>query len=1093
MLRPVIFIGCGGSGEKAVRYVRDAVKRRLDQSDWRHGIPDSWQFIGLDSLTVQENPTEIPTIPGQDFLTLSAEHETYVALHRSLEAEHSGVRGTPELLCGWLPDPANVRIPIKDGAGQTRAIGRALGLRMLERTLEPRLKEAFRRAKSGNQDLFEVGQALGVDAALGSETPEPLVVVCSSMAGGTGAGVALDVVDLLRRSDPLGRFPTLVLFANDIFDFQDKNQAMAANSLGVLSELLAAYWSQPGEVMSPLSTNNVQDPGVGPHSVFILGKSGLEGADLGSTAEFYHAVGEALSSWVTSSNVQEEIHNFINVNWFNNAKDNFGGYPFAGDSQSGVLSSFGAAKVTVGRERFAQWARHQLGYQIIDRLLNGHQRDSIATSDSSLRDEEVIAQLGNKHAGMIYEGHPLWEAPPEQSPGLRGAVEHYGSIEQVREMARRVEREIRGDLGSGIEASGEQWHSQLERVGKRHLENIERETQNPTAEDRDWCQDMIDATCKSASQVAAVASLPVAVAALEEVATRLNRSELVGIQKQAENAEKQYLDLVRKGLKNIREAEGKISADSPRLTEAVRDVARGLASRWRSLRLKQAAEVMGHAEEQVFGEVARALKSAVGQIGEALDSDELQAWPRDITSVPPRYQPSTVEFPLESHKVWNENLRDLCLEAVIDGVPCGAEHTDPLRYQLVAGTKLSASEKEIYPLVHRSSTRWTPGQVANVNCDARTDDIIARVDQWTSEHGGKFKRFIDEGLGEYLKENDPHTGRRRVDQSERLQEFRRQLGEAKTRSKPLVSIDRDLYGQCHDENLSLLTVCSQFPFPDGHPAKQQARDIVGEKAFTASNTDTTSVLISQYIASPVHPMVVRSITGPVTEALNTTEDPDERSSAFWLWRRARRLDAFVPLPRPALESMVRGFAVARLCGYVTADPSKVLRITAAPNEVEFPWPLLSRPKDRSDVLAVLLEGFSLTFGMVSGAGFRAFEAYRRLHALGEPTEQRSVHDDLQEVLNSGRPPHPTVAGEKPKAEGADYPERLSAARSYLEANEAMFVEQGRIRRELEFHHRGDNGRSEPGVPTMELADVFCKCYSELHTSLDTDASRGSVV
>ena len=30
MLRPAIFIGCGGSGTKAVRYVRDAVRRRLD-------------------------------------------------------------------------------------------------------------------------------------------------------------------------------------------------------------------------------------------------------------------------------------------------------------------------------------------------------------------------------------------------------------------------------------------------------------------------------------------------------------------------------------------------------------------------------------------------------------------------------------------------------------------------------------------------------------------------------------------------------------------------------------------------------------------------------------------------------------------------------------------------------------------------------------------------------------------------------------------------------------------------------------------------------------------------------------------------------
>ena len=61
MLRPVIMIGCGGSGQKAVRYVRDVVRRRLEHSGWNGGVPQSWRFIGLDTLNVQESPGEIPT------------------------------------------------------------------------------------------------------------------------------------------------------------------------------------------------------------------------------------------------------------------------------------------------------------------------------------------------------------------------------------------------------------------------------------------------------------------------------------------------------------------------------------------------------------------------------------------------------------------------------------------------------------------------------------------------------------------------------------------------------------------------------------------------------------------------------------------------------------------------------------------------------------------------------------------------------------------------------------------------------------------------------------------------------------------------
>ena len=1091
MLRPVIFIGCGGSGEKAVRYVRDAVKRALDQSDWQDGMPESWQFIGLDTLTTQENPTEIPVIPINDFLTLSAEHDTYAALHRSLVASHSGHRGDPELLCGWLPDPDQVRIPIKDGAGQNRAIGRAVGLRSLERTLKPRLTEAFRRAKSGNHELYEVGRFLGVDAALGSETPEPLVVVCSSMAGGTGAGVALDVVDILRRCDPMGKWPTLVLFANDIFDLQDQTMPMAANSLGLVSELLAAYWSEPGEIQSPLSTNNVQDAGVGPHSVFILGKSGYSGADLGSTAEFYQAVGEALSSWITSAIVQEQIHNFINVNWLNVAKANYGGYPFGRNQQFGAVSSFGAAKVTVGRERFAQWAKHQLAKAVLETLRDGHHRLDPSASERDVPEEQLVQALAKKRADMVYRGCPEWDAPPDPEPGCKGASEYFGSDEQLRAKAAQLKQQIKTEvLRAGQEGKASQWRDQLHRSGKRRTEEIERAARTLSAEDHEWCQSMVAATCRAASQVAAVSSLAVANGALTEAAKKLNRAEIAEVRSRASISEKRFREMVDDALARI-SGEERISAEDPRLDEAVQLVARGVASHWQNLRLLQAVEVMEHAETQVFGVIADALRAAAGQVDDALDSDEVRSWP-DHGHVPVHYQPSTVEFPLEHHDTWTKNLDELCAEVAEHSIPSGGRTTDHLRYRLVAGTKLMADEKEIEPLVHRTERKnWIPGQAADVSCDAGTEEITRRVDRWTGD--GAFKRFLGEGLRSYLSDTDQHTDKRRVDQTERLARFRRQLGAAKNRSEPLAPIDTDLYGQCHEKPMTLTTVCSQFPFADDHPAASEARAIVGESAYKSGNTDTASVLISQYLGSPVHPMVVRSITGPVSEALATTEEPDARSSSFWMWRRAMRLDGFIPLPRKVLESIIRGFAVARLCGYVTADMDKQMRITAAPTEVEFPWPRLSRLGDQNDVLAALLESFSLTFGMVSGAGFSVYEGFKRLFDLGEPAAQGLIHPDLEQVIELGTLPHPTVADESPKARGATPGERRDAARVYLEANEGWFWDQKTRRDDGRLFHKGAEGRADAGVPTMELADLFLKCYGELHKLLEADGPRGSVV
>ena len=1086
MLRPVIFIGCGGSGEKAVRYVRAAVKRTLDQSDWQHGMPDAWQFIGLDTLTTQENPTEIPTIPSNDFLTLSYEHDSYDALHRSLVAG----RVDTKLLCGWLPEPTEVRVPIRDGAGQTRAIGRAVGLRSLERTLQPRLAEAFRRAKSANQDLYEVGRCLGVDAELGSATPEPLLVVCSSMAGGTGAGVALDVVDLLRRIESLGTFPTLVLFSNDIFNLPAPSQSMAANSLGLVSEMMAAYWSEPGEIASPLNDGNVQNPPVGPHSVFLLGKHGYSGGDLGDTADFYQAVGEALSSWVVSSTVQEQVHNFINVNWHIQATENYGGYPFGQAQQFGAVSSFGAAKVTVGRERFDRWARDLLGKQVLERLLKGHTR--LEPKGSRLTDKELVDKLGADHAEMVYTGWPQWEPAPARVPGCSGAGERFASNEQIRNEANRLRREIKNELPSGQEATADQWHSQLKKIGARHAADVERETKSLSIEDYNWCDAMVDATCKAASQIAAVSSLSVAVAALTE-AQKLNSEQIARLRSEAGEAEQDYQKKIQKGLAKIRVLGNKITSEDPKLDESVLLVAQGVARLWQHHRLEQAVETMEHAQRHVFATIADALKAAAGQVDDALDSDEVKYWPDSEDVVPPRYRASTVEFPLEDHTTWNASLSELCKEADDPRVPYGTRATDSLRYRLVAGTELMDENSEIKPLVHRAR-RWTPGQPADLACEAGAIEIAARVDSWITDPAGRFKRFLDEGLRDYLSDTDPRTDERRVDHAERLRNFRQELGKAKNRSEPLVRLDSALYGQTHKEPLKFTTVCSQFPFDESHPAAAQARDIVGDDAYKPSDSDTSWVLISQYLTQPVHPLVVRSITEPVSDALAAAVDPGERSSAFWMWRRGRRLDGFVPLPRKVLKSIIRGFAVARLCGYVTVDLDRPMQITTERGLAEFPWPMLSRLGDQNDVLAGLLESFSLTFGMVGSSGFGAFDAYKRLYDLGEPVERGMLHSELKELIRTGSPPKPTVASEKPKVSGATPGDRRSTARSYLAANEAMFLRQKTSRAGGDIFHKGADGSAEAGVPTMEFADLFADCYSGLDNLLaETDGPRGSVV
>ncbi len=1085
MLRPAIFIGCGGSGEKAVRYVRDSVVRRLEHSGWRGDMPSGWQFLALDTLTTQESPTEIPTIPSRDFLTLSAEHDAYSALHRALTNLHNSTTGFPELLCGWLPDPGQVRIPLKDGAGQNRAIGRASGVRSLEQALSPRLAEAFDRAQSSGQELLEASRCLGSDSPLGSSTPEPLVVVCSSMAGGTGAGVALDVVDLLRNMDPLGGHPSLVLFGNDIFDLPNQ-QAMAANSLGLMSEMLAAYWSEPGDIGTLFSTEMVQDAGVGPHSVFILGKSGLSGANLGSTADVYRAAGEALSTWVTSETVQEQIHNFVNVNWRNEARRNYGGYPFGREEQFGVVSSFGVAKLTVGRDRFAKWAEDRLAKEILDSLASGHLRLG-NTSDASAAEDSVITALAEKHAQSIYEAVFPLPADSAAPLSLHGAADAFAPAELIRQVAARIESEL--SFSPDQKASGAQWSEHLKQHVRRWNAQIEKMA--TSGQDGEWCRQVVESTCRAASHTAAVASLPVAIASLERAADYLNPSQEDKVRETAGEARDAHQRQIDEALNSLARIDGQMPGDHTRLKEACRSIAQGVARYWQALRLESAAAAMASASREVLHPMAAAFKSALKQVSQALDDDDVKAWPTDRGGVSKRYLPSTVELPLETHEAWAPMLESLCSEAAQENIAYGIRTTDPVRYKLIAGTPLSSSGDVVHPLVHVQSGKWIPGQMVNLSCHASKEDVVGRVQQWTRDKNGRFMRVVGEGLSAYLNAADPHTGERRVDHADRLQAFRMQMDKACVKSEPLIDVDTDLYGECHGDSLGLLTVCSQFPFQAGHPAEETAREIIGADVFKTSVHDTPSILVSQYVASPVHPLVVRTITDPVKRALASVEDPGKRAASFWMWRRGRRLDGFVPVPRPTLKAMVKGFAVARLCGYITADIDGPVKITAGSSEVAFPYPLLSLLSSNNDILAGLLESFSLTFGMVGSKGFSVYEPYQRMHALGRACERGRIPADLLGVLEKGSPPHPLAAGETPKAAGGSRQERLDAACQYLDANIRWFLEKQESQK-ASIRCSSMNGRTEAGVPTMEIADLLIEWYSDLKTLL-TDSDTGEMV
>lgn len=1094
MLRPAILIGCGGSGQKAIRYVRDAVERRIRHAGWQRELPAGWVFLALDTLNAQDSPEEIPLLPQSDFHTISPTFNSYQDLESAVLAtyppararsyEDNGLYESEGLyleVLGWRPRPSEVRVPLKKGAGANRAVGRLAGIESLRRILDRPIEKAFEAAGQAGGDLAEISELLGVPVKPGSDVQLPMVVVCASMAGGTGAGIALDVIEIVRNIDSAGAFPSLVLFTPDIFDdasFDAERSSMAGNALALMSETLNAYWDNERQA-SPLWASALGQPGRGPHATFLVGRRSLRGGDLGDAAAVYKAVGESLANWVTNHGVQERVDDIVTVNWRDNASKRLGGYPFGMEFQTGAVSSFGAATLSVGRDRFERWATDLLAREVLEALAHGHEREELKKPGSGDQPETVrVKELADTAAHQIVRGDSMTSIrqPPTDNAHHQGALSarhSYASADGARAEQRRVESDLRAEFPANAQGSGSEWHSWLRSAAQqRRVESLQRAQAFDATR---WGTDMLAATCRAISAAVAESSLPVARHAVER-ATELLSAEVEALRRDSDTALRQSDDNLRDALQGIQSV-AQARTDSPPFDDAVEGLARGIARAWFAERLDMAAFAIEGAIHRVFYPAGETLRQKVRSVNEALE--RVDEWPRARSGVPPKYCPSSVELPLESHDAWPDLLDDLCREAVSSRT-AAALPINAARFTLIAGDEVTE------PLLWPVSTVWSPTEssMAVFTCPASDEEIVARVSGWARRPGSRFDRVVSEGLRDYLDAQDPVSGAIREDHVDRLAKLRTQLEAAKLKSAPLVRVDDAMHSQIYSTAppvvSSEMLVCAPFPFPEGHPAHDIAQQIIGVNNYRLADADVSSVLVSSFLSKPIHPMSVVSFTEPVADAVQSAAGVDANLRAsFWLWRRARRLDQFIPLPRAIRQAMIRGFAVGRLCGYVSCDTARRLLVSSDAGPVEFPYPLLTQV-ETDDVLAGLLESFALAFAFVGVDKQRAFRAYQCLHDLGESAD--GVHGDLSAWLLNGDTPfervdHPRAIGDSPEARKSTGDRYLAENLEHLERIAAQPLSGH------EDETKPHSGRAKLHVPTREIVSEIINSYRQVKEAL----------
>jgi hypothetical protein len=1112
MLRPIIMVGCGGSGQKAVRYVRDSVDRFLQHRGWDEGLPRAWQFLGIDTAVKQEDP-DIPFMPNSDYSTVSLAFNTYQGLNQALEAKFGpkvDERAFRDFI-GWRPNPAQVMVPLQDGAGQLRAVGRAAGLLALQGNVRDRLKHAFDECKAGGPELMKLSESLQVSTPPGSPVPEPITIVIGSMAGGTGAGISLDVIDLIRRTDGSGQFPVLVAFTPDIFGAVSTN-LMTANSAGFMSELLSAYWDNEDSDSALIKGNSNQVHTRGPQSVFIIGRKNFDGLDLGNSKNVYRAVGEALAAVVTSPKVQDKFFHYITGNWPSVAPANAGGYGFGDEYMRGVVSSFGSATISIGRDRFREYLRKLLHREIVEHLSNGYESvasDVIGENASNMAGQAKVVELARRSQNRFLSDCRLLEA----TDGPRQISEGFITEEIQKRKAGEIAQRIRAAFSPGQQQPASTWQqllfAQATQVKSGLLQEGAVELQDSF---KAWGSEILRQVLKTTTNYSAELSIPVVIALIEGARTSLltSSSVLEEESKKSQKLAEQYWGSAQSS--STSSGKGNLQINSDFVTAAITSLSRSIALEWSARTYERMSVTVSQLSVSLLSVIEAELKQTLNKLSlliQPQDGEEavIQFWPRNDGVVPAGFKPSPVEFFLEDYSTWPNLAGDLLRKSLSQesGLPL-----DPVKAARIAilrggfggdgkGTPPEGPLLWVEGISPAVDPVWEPGQQISLVVADGVEEISTRIDAWMMRPSTELAQVLSEGLSSYLLDRHPSSGVAVANHQQRLTTFSQKLKEALNQSKPLMEVDVVMNSTVHPQPLhdpkdAYELHVQGFPFGVGHPARELTEQII-QAEFGAMGSveaefiggDAESVLLTRFLKHPVNPSVVTSFTRPMAEAMHFfSTNPHLIPSSFWQWRRARVLENFIPLPDELRRAAIRGFAVGRILGVMTALPEGQNMISSRKGVFNFPRHLLTRT-DQNNILPALLESMILVFAEAPIRGKAAFDAYGELVGYGMGgglVDGFTVTDDFARILSGDDHGSIQLVDEaRSKAFLGDPEGRTANALKYLDANLLGFA--GLEAREIHPNSWRDQvGKVDPpDTLRIEILQDLISGYSQVREAV----------
>lgn len=972
-MKKFLVVGCGGSGAKTQAYMIDQLKaylRRVDPDIDR--LPAAWQFVSIDSPLEAEKKDDVPNVKqsgGRCISIGSSIHynEFDTGLSRTL-----GRAGALGEIATWADrNPRTRNTPISDGAGQYRALGRMLTIASYKK-IRDGLEAAVQTLNKveTNSELNDLNYK--VTGQFQDNTKDtPIVFVLSSMAGGTGASMALDVCRVLSSIDGVQSGKTAVfMFTPEVFEAvgQDKMTGTRGNALAMFGEVFAAQAGTAVEhdqkLLAAMGVTGHSDVSTFNRLFPIGARAGAQKSLFGdgTPSDIYRGLARSLAALMTSETASESFVQYDLGNTGAIAGDrSLLGWGSPDETKWELIpwGSMGFAELSMGRDRFAEYSAQRLARTVFDHLLEGH----IDRNDPATATEQLERRINERQTQFFID---CWLPPaPNETAVQRWIPQIFGS--QTRNAAQHAKSLLSSRIPSADGMRSAEWASLV----RQRLAQSAGEVH-------------------SALDYAAAAAVfdfsnPFADQFLRVLETDLSKYGLAYVEALAKNVNVLLKDGLVASLRQLGQAANSHNpvAATPQLEQLLQPLnGRGSVNNsaqiidqiiqsyeshlnlhfWMCVAAR-IAPVLEDFRNNYLLPLTRQLEHVHQDLEHKAKDKPTSTKLADVTTEDPALWPSDAdelvaerffesknvklitkvkEFPndYEAHLIKTMSDTDgqqlnfeQAIQAAIREIVLGVWETtggqkapeDTLAAKLpersnFIGNRAGWVARDLMddPMGRVEKRDPRPGAF---EVKLRPTDLLARTRQWLARPGEPFEQFINMGLRHYLSRD---LAPNETVYNERLSRLRTAFYECLTLALPLASISKEMLDRVYGTSNEVYNFkFSEIPF-NGLDAKdaliatleasasisEQSRGEF-EKSLNSADSLQSFTIFGSY--PNYSPIVFSSLFPAIGKQINSLRG---QLGEFWTLRRARPLGAALPLSREELRAMIGGWFIGRITGKI---------------------------------------------------------------------------------------------------------------------------------------------------------------------------------